>query len=317
MGADVQAERGQHRCAACLHDVVRAEHLVREAMFQTGENFVYLECARCRSLCLREIPVSLASYYDPAEYYSLRTRQYAFDHPVFLRAPLQMFSRLLTRFYLLTGVGKGVAWTRAARMRIDDRILDLGCGSGDKLARLRVLGFPNLLGVDPYLAKATTRQGVQLLSQDYSEVEGMFDWVVMNHSFEHIPDTDDALKSVLGVLAESGRLLIRTPVAGTLAWRTYGADWVQIDAPRHINIFTLEGLRSLLQRHGLEIERVFYDSFEFQFWGSELVRSGRTYRTGPIDFERSQLRSWRRQSRRLNRSHDGDQVGVVARRLSV
>ena len=53
---------------------------------------------------------------------------------------------------------------------------------------------------------------------------------------------------------------------------TYGADWVQLDAPRHLTVFSREGVDALAQRHGLRVTAARDDSMAFQFWGSEQVR---------------------------------------------
>src|SRR5439155_11939769 len=110
--------------------------------------------------------------------------------------------------------------------------------------------------------------GITILKRQLGEVEGSFDYVVFNHSFEHMEAPLEVLKHVRSLIAPGGRLIISTPIAATFAWREYGVDWVQLDAPRHPFIPSVEGLKILAGQAGLHVTDVF-NSTEFQFWGSE------------------------------------------------
>jgi SAM-dependent methyltransferase len=153
-----------------------------------------------------------------------------------------------------------------------------------------------------------------LLKATHEELDRCFDWVILNHTFEHIADPRALLTTVHRILARNGRVLIRIPLAGTWAWRHYRTDWVQIDAPRHMVLYTANGFRRIIEECGFLLDRVFYDSGGFQFWGSELVRAGKMHKTNPGDhFTAEQLAAWGAEAERLNRALDGDQAAFVLR----
>ena len=153
-----------------------------------------------------------------------------------------------------------------------------------------------------------------MLKAAHQELEGRFDWVMMHHSFEHVADPRALLASVREMLTSDGRVLIRMPVAGSWAWRNYRADWVQLDAPRHLAIYTADGFRRIAGECGFVLEDIFCDSWAFQFWGSELVQSGEAHAGGPGDrFTQQQMAAWATEAARLNRALDGDQAGFVLR----
>jgi hypothetical protein len=105
------------------------------------------------------------------------------------------------------------------------------------------------------------------------------------------------------------------PVAGTLAWRRYGADWVGLDAPRHQFVPTVRSMHLLADRAGLRVERVFFDSHALQFWGSERYRADLPLHAGGAAPARGRaLRDQHNAARRLNRLGDGDSAGFVLRR---
>jgi SAM-dependent methyltransferase len=317
MGHDdyVSATELGDNCIACGSDQIRAKHDVPEAMFRTGEFFVYRECAGCGTLQIGTVPPDLAAYYDTDRYYSFAEPKRKLRQRWLRRLPARAALRLNTEMYLRAGIGRGQPWARRARIWPADRILDLGCGQGETLLLLRVLGYRHLVGADPFVDESREiLPGVPVLKAAHGELAGRFDWVMMHHSFEHVADPRALLGSVRDLLDSNGRVLIRMPVASGLAWRTYGVDWVQLDAPRHLVIYTVDGFRLLAAECGFAVDDVFYDSWAFQFWGSELVRSGEAHAGGPgARFTSRQMAAWDAEAGRLNRALDGDQAGFVLR----
>lgn len=298
----------------------------RERMFGLGDEFEYLECGACGCVQLLSPPEDLSRYY-PADYYSFRARpegalvrrmkQVRLRH-VFGRRTLAG-AVLVARY----GVPPDVAAVRRAGIGRDEAILDVGCGEGRLLRELQAAGFTKLTGVDPYLAADVEHPGgIRIWKRSLAEVEGRFDWVMLHHSFEHMPDPAETLGQLYRLLRPGGRALIRIPVADSYAWRTYGADWVQLDAPRHFFLHTRRSLRILAEAAGFVIESVECDSTDFQFWGSEQYRRGiplqdpRSHAVDPraSGFRRAELRDFRRRAAALNRKGDGDQACFVLRR---
>ena len=302
-------------CVACGSDRTRGRRDVPEAMFRTGDWFTYRECDDCGSLQIDTVPPDLTAHYDSDRYYSLTEPNQRPRRRWLRRPPARVALRLNTEVYLRTGVGRGPSWARRAGIRPSNRILDVGCGQGGNLLLLHLLGYRHLLGADPFLEKSReVAPGVPVLKATHEELEGRFDWVMMHHSFEHVADPHALLASVRGMLTDDGRLLIRMPVTGGWAWRNYGVNWVQLDAPRHLVLYTIDGFRRIAKECGFLLDDVFYDSGTFQFWGSELVRSGEAHAGGPSNrFTSQQMAAWATEADRLNRALDGDQAGFVLR----
>lgn len=116
-------------------------------------------------------------------------------------------------------------------------------------------------------------------------------------------------------------MIVRTPVCDGFAWRTYGVDWVQLDAPRHLFIPTRAGMQRIAGRAGMRVVQSFDDSSAFQFWGSEQYRRGvplhdpRSYADNPATdlFTDDQIRAWEQCASALNRARDGDSTCFVLR----
>ncbi len=88
---------------------------------------------------------------------------------------------------------------------------------------------------------------------------GEFDLIIRHHSFEHMDRPREVLSTLAAHLAPDGRLLIRIPLAGSCAWRKYGAFWANLDAPRHLYLHTPTSLARLAAGADMTIESIVYD----------------------------------------------------------
>ena len=206
-------------------------------------------------------------------------------------------------------------------MNKNSKILDIGCGTGNLLLELRELGFIHLVGIDPYIEKDIEyKNGVKILKrtiQEFSESEnGKYDLIMFHHSFEHIQEPFETLEASKKLLNSDGIVLIRTPVVDSWAWENYRENWVQIDAPRHIFIYSRKSMEILAQKTGFKIKEILYDSTEFQFWGSEQYKKGiplvsdisyAVNRKKSI-FSKKQIRVFKKLAREFNLKGIGDQV---------
>jgi SAM-dependent methyltransferase len=243
----------------------------REMMFGFRDEFTYFECAQCGCVQIQDIPVDLGKYY-PHNYYSFQRdgfikRLLKEQLAVYSYGGSSMLGRLMA-----VALGKNLAIESVKRSGVgfNTPILDVGCGSGDLLLLLRSLGFTNLTGVDPFVEKDIIYpNGVRIFKKNLGDMSGPFGLIMLHHAFEHVIDPVDITAQAARILTKGGQFLVRIPVAGTLAWKHYGAKWVQLDPPRHIILPTIKSMAMLAGRTGLRLGDVVFDSNEFQFWGSE------------------------------------------------
>lgn len=245
----------------------------KERMLGLGGDFRYAECRTCGSLQLDTIPEDLSVFY-PKNYYSfsglsksdLKTR---------------VLKNLRMRAFLWFGVAWQAPmygyWLKKLNPSFSTRIADVGCGNGQLLYELYASGFSNLQGFDPFIEKdIQIATGVELWKKKVEEADTTFDIIMMHHAFEHMEDPHSVLKSCFEKLNPGGKLLIRCPVADSSVWKENRALWVQLDAPRHLIIPTVKGLKNKGEQVGFVLEDVVFDSSGFQFWGTELYRRGET-----------------------------------------
>lgn len=264
-------------CLACGAVGTHQEHVFREMFFGTREEFLYLECAECGTLQIAEVPIDLARHY-PSDYYS-------YSATAKMGSPLEIaLRRRRTNAWLGHDTGIGgklltvaskrkpdyVKWFQGLGLSTTSRLLDVGCGGGDLLLKLRRDGFTRLKGIDPFLAQPASH-GMELTIDncDIEHESGTYELIMFHHSLEHMAKPLKILACARERLAAGGHILIRLPVAGCFAWRKFHQHWYALDAPRHHFIPSPRGMHLMAEKLGLEIKRRFFDSTSGQFLASE------------------------------------------------
>jgi SAM-dependent methyltransferase len=311
-------------CQICQNAAQNKMYSVREMMLGLRDVFQYLECEQCGCLQLQNPPNDMGRYY-PSDYTAFRAveeaqsaaltrlrehirKQLRKRRNIGIHRPGNSLERMLASRY------KYFQLEAFASMRVSAqaRILDVGCGSGAVLVDLRELGYQNLFGVDRFIPRSMDyKNGVKVMKGGLEDLsETVWDVIMFHHSFEHMPDPAAVLRQTAAMLRPGGRCLVRIPVIGW-AWRNYGVNWAQLDAPRHLFLHTTKSFQRLADEAGLEIQRVDYDSSELQFWVSELyvrdIPLATLPQLSPVTmFSRSQLRNFRLRAAKLNRDREGD-----------
>lgn len=320
------SESSRRVCRICTNAGGNRLHAVREMMFGTRRPFEYLECSRCGCLQICDIPHDLGEFYS-GEYYSFAPTKSSLLRRYLKRArnlqTLGHTSLLGQALVALFGAAQLVESLKPVSLATDASILDVGCGHGSLLRDLHDSGFRDLLGVDPFIdGEIIHGPGCKVLKQELADTVGEFDLIMLHHSFEHMAAPRAILGEIVRLLKPDGMALIRIPLSDSYAWRTYGVDWVQLDAPRHLHLHSKESLLLLAADAGLLLERIVYDSTALQFWGSEQYRAGvalqdrSSYAVSPARsmFSSSQIASFKREARGLNALRDGDQACFYFRR---
>ncbi len=305
-------------CRMCANADANITHVVREMMFGLCEEFEYLECSRCGCLQLLQIPEDPAKYYGE-QYYSYRKLSHGVLKSILRRRLVQhvfgkrnLIGMALSRF---SAAPDYCDWFKKCSVEWDSAILDAGCGIGDRILKMRNDGFRNLTGIDPYIERDIIYDcGVKVYKRHIYDIDGDFDFIMLNHSFEHMDSPFAVMKNLHRLLKPGGYLLIRIPVAASYAWQKYGVHWVQIDAPRHLFLHTPQSIAIVASESGFKIADVKYDSYGFQFWGSEQYKRGisltdqRSYCVNPRKsiFSKEQIKAFRAKSTALNANKEGD-----------
>jgi SAM-dependent methyltransferase len=131
-------------------------------------------------------------------------------------------------------------------------LIDIGCGRGDYLKRMKDLGW-NVLGIEPDPASVVLakKRGIPVVNGTLDEArlpEDTADQITMQHVIEHLPDPATAIHECFRLLRKGGRLVIYTPNNESLGSRVFQRSWLSLDPPRHLFVFSSRSMASLLKK---------------------------------------------------------------------
>ena len=137
------------------------------------------------------------------------------------------------------------------------KLLEVGCGNGAFLHRMRSLGWEvQGVEVDPQAAKIAER--VLGIPVDAGPLEAAgypcacFDAVTMNHVIEHVHRPVDLLRECKRVLKPGGHLVVVTPNVKSLGHIRYKRNWRGLEPPRHLHLFFQSTLENSAKKAGFQ-----------------------------------------------------------------
>ncbi len=233
-----------------------------------------LRCESCSMVYLNPRPTEEESkqYYQHEEYLPFSSTQQGksvtgLAYRLVRRINLR-WKRRLIEHYWRKGKAKGAG-----------RLLDVGCGTGEFLEAVRRGGW-QVEGVErDENASAWARESLGIPVETGSvdtlqTTSGLFDVITLWHVLEHLYDPGAAVRKIRDLLANDGYVLIALPNVGGLDSRVYGANWIALDTPRHVNHFSPTTLTRLLTEAGfvpLARRQLPFDAFFNTIMSEELA----------------------------------------------
>lgn len=127
--------------------------------------------------------------------------------------------------------------------------MEVGCGDGSLLQRLRARGFDaEGIDFDPGAVAQASSKGLKVGLGDLQSAnlaDGTFDFVVASHVIEHVLDPSALLRECRRILKPGGTAVFITPNITSFGHRTFKRCWLHLDPPRHLQLFTPDSLRGL------------------------------------------------------------------------
>ena len=233
-------------CPYCEGPLVGGFREVPDWRFGTGAPGDVYRCPRCGALAAGRVPDvdEVASWYS--EYYT-----HTVEPP-----PSRVWRGL---------------WPTPRRRREMDRqhwyftphapagrFLEVGTGSGERLVQFSDAGW-DVVGqdIDPKAGALARDRGIEVHDCPVGELVGReepFDLIGLSHVLEHVTDPGGMLRACAALLAPHGRICVISPNAQALGRMLFGRWWFGLEQPRHLAIPTLDSLRRLSERVGLETD---------------------------------------------------------------
>lgn len=170
------------------------------------------------------------------------------------------------------------SYADALRLRLDalpDRAsaLEIGAGNGALLARLRDLGFGELIGIEPSQAAADSapadlRACLRVESFDPARLPAAhFTLIIANQTLEHVPAPLELLSAARRLLKPGGALMLVSHNYRHWLMHLLGARSPIIDI-EHLQVFSPASLDAALQRAGFAQAQIepFANEYPLHYW---------------------------------------------------
>ena len=154
------------------------------------------------------------------------------------------------------------------------RVLDIGCGSGAILNRIRKRTGCQVYGVD--ISENAVKSAKQLFGIDVYKGDiktapwskKYFDVITAWQYLEHVNDPNQNVKKMSRLLKNDGRLILAIPNYKSLHAKWFKEKWYPLDCPRHLCLWSPQTITTLMSRNGLEVEDIVYDITPWGLVGS-------------------------------------------------
>ncbi len=193
--------------------------------------------------------------------------------------------------------------------QVDGRLLDIGCGNGAYLLRMRQLGWSGFgIEIDPESAAIARSKGLDVTGTALTDTKltpASIEAVTLDHVVEHLHDPVTVLRVCWTLLAPGGQLWIATPNVDSSGHRRFKADWFALQPPSHIALHSRTSMLKLLERAGIEAKVEFKVTQE----ASWMYEASTRIRLGQNPLGKEPIGYWRRRTERI-RAHWADAATI-------
>ena len=223
LAMDPRSEKPSRVCPACSSSKARK--------VGTKNELEIVSCMQCQSLYCPYSP-----WYNSEMYYGDYYTHHGIDEPPLVARRLSEITADFSRY------------------RQTNRLLDVGCGAGSLLQAARDNGW-EAQGIDVSASAVSHSRnlGFEVFHGELNEAQlakGQFDVITAVEILEHLFDPAKVVNEIHRLLRPGGLFWLTTPNCRSLAARLMGLGWRVVSPPEHLQLFSVEGLRTLLLRAG-------------------------------------------------------------------
>ncbi|NKB47950.1 MAG: methyltransferase domain-containing protein [Alphaproteobacteria bacterium] len=237
------------------------DNLAAPALAYSWQDWVLKGCSHCDFVYLENPPgyEALVSEFAWERNHGDRSERMREEYPFSYN-----FSRVWKKFRRWAIRKPNKLANRIAASFPPGPVVDIGCGTGDYLAALPADYEP--LGVE--ISEELARRATERLSDRGGKVyamsaidglaavpAGTVSGIIMRSFLEHEQEPADLLARAWAALRPGGATIIKVPNYASVNRRVMGDRWCGFRFPGHVNYFTPQSLREMVEASGFRVEQ--------------------------------------------------------------
>lgn len=202
-------------------------------------DYSYVRCSDCSGVQLHPFPTL-----------DLLKNAYHIDYHGYIASTAKGFF-----FAFLYAIKEFLLKKKLKKLQLHNaKVLDIGCGCGEFLSRLKEIGASETVGIDfnEHAVEEAKKRGHRVykgLFQDFESPGNYFDLIVLNNYLEHTTDPKGEIAKAYALLKPGGTLMGEVPGFDSVERRIFGRFWGGNHVPRHTFQFDTGFLKKLLEEH--------------------------------------------------------------------
>lgn len=272
-----------HACPVC--GSTNTKNILEAKDFTvSAEKFQIWECQECTTRFTWQAPDEnhIARYYQSKNYISHSDTSKGLVNKLYhiiRRISLRQKKKYIEKY---TGKQTG-------------NILDIGCGTGTFLHLMNQSGW-KVTGLEPDEGARTLalkKYGITSLpsSELFHLPSASYLVITLWHVLEHVHSLHEYLDQMVRLLLPEGTIFIAVPNYTSLDAETYQSYWAAYDVPRHLYHFSPKSMRTLAEKHNLQIKSLLTMPFD-AFYICLLSEKYKDGKNNYLRAFRNGLRSW-------------------------
>jgi len=246
-------ERREIPCDLCGSDDHDVLFDARDRLYGCEGTFTYVRCRKCGL-------VRMNPQISPGDADKFYVSDYG-PHRIVPKTGPQgnrlVKSRTQKKPFVASAIGK---------LAQGGRLLDVGCGNGGFLSEMTVLTGCHAHGVDTSrLAAEAAKEnyGIDIFTGTVLESpfpERYFDVITAWAYLEHVNNPSEVLLKISNLLKNDGACIMSTPNFKSFNSRLFRDKWYHLDCPRHLYIYSQDTIKKLVNKAGMEITGIAFDT---------------------------------------------------------
>lgn len=238
------------KCDFCNNNGAKLLFSKKDKFGLSDCDFKVVQCRNCGLIYINPRPSEdeIAKFYPDT---------YSWKETLTAESKITKIVRRLEKIYRYHLLSYEASKVVKAAKRKTGKLLDVGCGSGDRLDIFRRLGFDTYgVEVSSSAEYAKGHFGLNVKQGDLFEAnypDSFFDVITLHNVLEHTHSPQKIIRELYRILKEDGVVVIQIPNTDCIQFKLFKERWAAFDVPRDLYYFNIWLLKKILTKENFEI----------------------------------------------------------------